>query len=679
MATNKNFEVKNGLTIAGTERISSAGAFTGSLASATTATTQSATDNSTKIATTAYTDAAITAVIGGAPGTLDTLNELAAAINDDASYASTLTTALATKLPLAGGTMTGNLVITSEGDGLKLIRSGYDSYSLQQSTGNGLAIYNVTDSRAELFFKGDGNVGIGTTSPQRPLHVNGTEGVLRLTSTASGNNGFEVGVGTSSQAFLWNAENSHIEIATNNAERMRITSTGNVGIGNSSCLQKLHISNGTILIGSDSNTTQTNNLLNGYGYRIGSTLYGSVGIRSSYNSGNNQASLDFYTEDTERMRIDASGHVGIGTAAPAYKLDIVESSSEYGARLTNNHDSSDGLLIRCSDNDNNRYIINCESSTSATGTNYASKFLVTKQGNVSVGGNLSPSAKLYVSGKDDAGASDLLALQFDNSPADTGITFRDIFDGIKSRFTIDSSNTNDLRISTSTQMHLYGGTSNGTGDGHLKINSSGHFTSTYGVIVSAATFAEVSNVGFGSYNNGAWVNSKSSTNGWLATAGNGVLRWSTGSVFVNGSLSKNSGSFKIPHPLPSKNSTHALVHSFIEGPQADNIYRGVIDLVDGTATINIDTVSGMTEGTYVLLNTNTSCFTSNETNWDAVKGSVSGNILTINCQNSSSTATVSWLVIGERHDQHMKDTDWTDSDGKVIVEPLKEQEVNLGD
>ena len=96
MATQHNFRIKNGLEVAGTERISSAGVFTGSLASATTATTQSATDNSTKIATTAYTDAAITAVIGGAPGTLDTLNELAAAINDDASYASTLTTALAT-------------------------------------------------------------------------------------------------------------------------------------------------------------------------------------------------------------------------------------------------------------------------------------------------------------------------------------------------------------------------------------------------------------------------------------------------------------------------------------------------------------------------------------------------------------------------------------------------------
>ena len=103
-------------------------------------------------------------------------------------------------------------------------------------------------------------------------------------------------------------------------------------------------------------------------------------------------------------------------------------------------------------------------------------------------------------------------------------------------------------------------------------------------------------------------------------------------------------------------------------------------MVGGSATINIDTVSGMTEGTYVLLNTNTSCFTSNETDWDAVKGSVTGNILTISCKNDSSTAKVSWLVVGERHDQHMKDTGWTDANGKVIVEPLKteNEEVNLG-
>jgi hypothetical protein len=201
------------------------------------------------------------------------------------------------------------------------------------------------------------------------------------------------------------------------------------------------------------------------------------------------------------------------------------------------------------------------------------------------------------------------------------------------------------------------------------------------MIVTEA-FAEVSNVGFNMYSDGAWVNGKNGYYSYLATNGGGVLRWTNSAVHILGTLSKSSGSFRIPHPVPSKTATHDLVHSFVEAPQADNIYRGVIDLVDGTASINIDTVSGMTEGTYVLLNTNTSCFTSNETDWDAVKGSVTGNILTISCQNSSSTATVSWLVIGERHDQHMYDTDWTDENGKVIVEPLKTEEmpqVNSGE
>jgi len=83
-----------------------------------TATTQAESDDSTKIATTAYVVDKITTLIGGAPSTLNDLNELAAAINDDANYNSTLTTALATKLPLAGGAITGNITF---GDNNKAI------------------------------------------------------------------------------------------------------------------------------------------------------------------------------------------------------------------------------------------------------------------------------------------------------------------------------------------------------------------------------------------------------------------------------------------------------------------------------------------------------------------------------------------------------------------------------
>jgi hypothetical protein len=144
----------------------------------------------------------------------------------------------------------------------------------------------------------------------------------------------------------------------------------------------------------------------------------------------------------------------------------------------------------------------------------------------------------------------------------------------------------------------------------------------------------------------------------------------SGNVTIRGSLSKGSGSFRIKHPLTSKKNTHQLVHSFIEGPQADLIYSGGVTLVDGKATINIDEAATMTEGTFEALNRNIRVFTSNETSWDNVRGKVVGNILTIECQNTESTDKVSWLVIGERQDEHMMDTEWTDSNGKVIVEPL---------
>ena len=145
----------------------------------------------------------------------------------------------------------------------------------------------------------------------------------------------------------------------------------------------------------------------------------------------------------------------------------------------------------------------------------------------------------------------------------------------------------------------------------------------------------------------------------------------TGFCTVTGAISKGSGSFRIDHPVIGMSTTHDLVHSFIEGPQADLIYRGSVDLVSGIGTVNIDTAARMTEGTFDALCTNVQCFTSNETDWTAVKGSVSGNILTITAQDSSSTATVGWMVVGERKDQHMLDTHWTDDDGRVIVEPTK--------
>ena len=76
------------------------------------ATTQTSSDNTTKVATTAYVTTAVNNLINGAPAALDTLNELAAAMNDDAAFSTTVTNNLATKLALAGGQMTGNITFS---------------------------------------------------------------------------------------------------------------------------------------------------------------------------------------------------------------------------------------------------------------------------------------------------------------------------------------------------------------------------------------------------------------------------------------------------------------------------------------------------------------------------------------------------------------------------------------
>lgn len=124
--------------------------------------------------------------------------------------------------------------------------------------------------------------------------------------------------------------------------------------------------------------------------------------------------------------------------------------------------------------------------------------------------------------------------------------------------------------------------------------------------------------------------------------------------------------FRIDHPL--KPQTHDLVHTVIESNRGDVIYRGHITLENGTASLNLDEYIGMSEGTFVLLTKDVQCFTTNESGWDLVKGSVTGNTLTVVSQNTNSTDVISWLVVGERKDEAFLNSSSTDENGKLILE-----------
>lgn len=77
-----------------------------------------------------YVDTSISALVASAPGTLDTLNELATALGNDPNFATTITTLIGSKLPLAGGVMSGVIAMgTSKITGLGLATVSGDAMS----------------------------------------------------------------------------------------------------------------------------------------------------------------------------------------------------------------------------------------------------------------------------------------------------------------------------------------------------------------------------------------------------------------------------------------------------------------------------------------------------------------------------------------------------------------------
>jgi len=110
------FKIKNGLIVVGDVSTSGTITINGALAATQSWVTSQAYLTSASLsgyATQSYVTSAIASLVDSAPGALDTLRELATALGNDASFSTTVTNSIASKLPLAGGTLTGALTGTS--------------------------------------------------------------------------------------------------------------------------------------------------------------------------------------------------------------------------------------------------------------------------------------------------------------------------------------------------------------------------------------------------------------------------------------------------------------------------------------------------------------------------------------------------------------------------------------
>lgn len=397
------------------------------------------------------------------------------------------------------------------------------------------------------------------------------------------------------------------------------------------------------------------------------------------------------------LTIDTSQNIGVNSASSTVRTKLMVSSSNASDTVTvgtvsggfsvTNTNTAYGLQFG-SLSTGNSWIQSARMDGTATAYNL---LLQPGGGNVGVG-TTSPANLLTVS-KDVSGAiGPVLALNNAGGGTSTasGLYFTNSSFTQPNLVQIYSSDDNSFSANLIFAIKTPGADGNGTTT-RMQLNSAGGLSMLGGSVYDgkisvnggpgnpAASASGFSFVGSGSYGGGLLLVDGSANWGYYNTAT--TLNWAYGTsggalsikmtLTNGGAFSATSKSFNIPHPLPALSETHRLVHMSVESPQADLIYRGVVNLVNGTATVNIDTESGMTDGTFVALNKSVQCFTTNETDWDAVKGEVIGNQLTVSCNNPQSTAKISWMVIGQRQDPaYLAMTETVDSNGNAIVEPL---------
>jgi len=179
---------------------------------------------------TGYSDTAVANLVDSSPASLNTLNELAAALGDDANFSTTVTNSIAAKLPLSGGTMTGDIAY---GDNVKATFGASSDLQIYHNGTNSVIVDNGTGNLSLQSNGTEVNVWDATNSQHMAQFISGAQVSLRYNGSeklATTSTGISVTGSVDFGDWTITESGGSLYFATGGTNKMKLDASGNLDV-----------------------------------------------------------------------------------------------------------------------------------------------------------------------------------------------------------------------------------------------------------------------------------------------------------------------------------------------------------------------------------------------------------------------------------------------------------------